>query len=50
MFYVLCFKFNSESAISLSGLTSRFTDENIESFLEALISTSKKACLAFGSK
>ncbi len=36
--------------ISLSGLTSRFTDENIESFLEALISTSKKACLAFGSK
>jgi len=36
--------------ISLSGLTSRFTDENIESFLEALISTSKKVCLAFGSK
>jgi len=36
--------------ISLSGLISRFTDENIESFLEALISTSKKACLAFGSK
>ena len=28
--------------ISLSGLISRFTDENIESFLEALISTSKK--------
>ena len=36
--------------ISLSGLISRFTDENIESFLEALISTSKKVCLAFGSK
>ena len=36
--------------ISLSGLTSRFTDQNIESFLEALISTSKKVCLAFGSK
>ena len=36
--------------ISLSGLTSRFTDENIESFLEALISTSKKVSLAFGSK
>ena len=36
--------------ISLSGLISRFTDENIESFLEALISTSKKVSLAFGSK
>ena len=36
--------------ISLSGLTSRFTDENIESFLEALMSTSKQVCLAFGSK
>ena len=36
--------------ISLSGLTSRFTDENIESFLEALISTSKKVSLAFGSE
>jgi len=36
--------------ISLSGLTRRFTDENIESFLEALMSTSKKVCLAFGSK
>ena len=36
--------------ISLSGLISRFTDENIESFLEALISISKKVCLAFGSK
>ena len=36
--------------ISLSGLTSRFTDENIGNFLEALISTSKKACLAFGGK
>ena len=36
--------------ISLSGLTSRFTDDNIESFLEALMSTSKQVCLAFGSK
>ena len=36
--------------ISLSGLTTRFTDENIESYLKALISISKKVCLAFGSK
>jgi DNA-binding IclR family transcriptional regulator len=36
--------------ISLSGLTSRFTDESIESFLEILMNTSQKVCLAFGSK
>ena len=36
--------------ISLSGLTTRFTDDNIESYLKALISISKKVCLAFGSK
>ena len=36
--------------ISLSGLTSRFTDESIESFLETLMNTSQKVCLAFGSK
>jgi len=36
--------------ISLSGLTTRFTDDNIESFLEALMSISNKVCLAFGRK
>jgi len=36
--------------ISLSGLTMRFTDENVESFLGALMFTSQKVCLAFGSK
>ena len=36
--------------ISLSGLTNRFTDDNIESFLEALMSISNKVCLAFGRK
>jgi len=34
----------------LSGLTTRFTDDNIECYLKALISISKKVCLAFGSK
>ena len=36
--------------LSLSGLISRFNDENIESFLEELISTSQKVCSSFGNK
>ena len=43
---------NSEliGVLSLSGLISRFNDENIESFLEELISTSQKVCSSFGNK
>lgn len=36
--------------IALSGLISRFTDENIESYLETLLAASREVCVALGSE
>jgi len=36
--------------ITLSGPLSRFTDENIESYLETLIADSREVCVALGSE
>ena len=36
--------------IALPGLISRFTDENIESYLETLLAAAREVCVALGSE